>query len=110
MRVPDRGEVWWLSLDPIAGHEQAGRRPCLVLTERSFNEASGLAIIAPLTTKPKGYATEVPAPKGDLQRVILCHQLRTVAWRDREAAFDGAVGPAVMQRVAATTKRLLRLG
>lgn len=110
MRTPDRGEVWWLSLDPIAGHEQAGRRPCLVLTERSFNTASHLAIVVPLTTKPRGYATEVPAPKGDIQRVILCHQLRTVAWRDHDAEFDSIVGPAVMQRVSATMKRLLRLG
>ena len=52
----------------------------------------------------------MPAPKGDLQRVILCHQIRTVAWRDRKAQFDSAIDLAVMQRVAATTKRLLRLG
>lgn len=109
MRVPDRGEIWWLSLDPIAGHEQAGRRPCLVLTEHSFNEASRLAIVAPLTTKAKGYATEVPAPKGELQRVILCHQIRTVAWIDRKPEFDMTAPPAVMQRVALTMKRLLRL-
>jgi len=109
MRVPARGEIWWRSLDPIAGHEQAGRRPCLVLTDRSFNEASRLAIIAPLTTKPKGYVTEIPAPKGDLQRVILCHQIRTVSWVDRRAEFDAVVSFATMQRVSATMKNLLRL-
>ncbi len=109
MRVPGRGEIWWLSLDPIAGHEQAGRRPCLVLTDHSFNAASRLAIIAPLTTRPKGYATEVAAPKGNLERVILCHQIRTVAWADRHAEFDAVVSPAIMQRVALTMRQLLRL-
>lgn len=109
MRAPGRGEIWWFTLDPIAGHEQAGRRPCLVLTERAFNEAARLAIVAPLTTEPRGYATEIASPKDALQRVILCHQLRTIAWPERHPEFDDAVSPATLQRVAATLKSLLRL-
>ena len=59
--IPERGDVAWLSLDPQAGHEQAGRRPAVILSPRAYNEKTGLAIVCPLTTRLKGYAFEVLA-------------------------------------------------
>ncbi|WP_148594933.1 type II toxin-antitoxin system PemK/MazF family toxin [Aquisphaera giovannonii] len=46
---PDRGHLDWLTLDPQAGHEQAGRRPALVLSPASYNQAVGLALFCPVT-------------------------------------------------------------
>ncbi|HBS5841747.1 TPA: type II toxin-antitoxin system PemK/MazF family toxin, partial [Klebsiella variicola] len=34
----DRGEIWLVSLDPIAGHEQSGKRPVLIVSKASFNK------------------------------------------------------------------------
>jgi mRNA interferase MazF len=62
MRVPDRGDVIVLDFDPQVGHEQMRRRPALVLSSAAFNDAFGLAYVAPITTKPKGHAFEVPLP------------------------------------------------
>lgn len=42
--VPDRGDVIWLQFNPQAGHEQAGRRPALVISPQSYNEKVGLAV------------------------------------------------------------------
>lgn len=53
--VPGRGDVVWVSLTPQAGHEQAGRRPALVVSPRAYNGKVGLAILCPITTKAKGY-------------------------------------------------------
>ena len=53
--VPERGDLVWLSFDPQAGHEQAGRRPALVLTRSAYNRRSGLAIVCPITRTAKGY-------------------------------------------------------
>ena len=49
-----------MDFDPQAGHEQMKRRPALVLSPAAFNDAFGLAFVAPVTTKPKGHAFEVP--------------------------------------------------
>lgn len=46
-----RGDVIWADLDPTIGHEQAGRRPVLVLSESVFNERSGTVIAAPVTSQ-----------------------------------------------------------
>ena len=61
---PDRGDIVWLNFNPQAGHEQAGRRPALVLSPKSYNDRTGLALLCPVTTAAKGYLFEVPLPPG----------------------------------------------
>jgi mRNA interferase MazF len=46
-----RGDVRWAELDPVRGHEQAGRRPVLVLSHDVFNERSGTVIALALTSQ-----------------------------------------------------------
>ena len=41
--IPERGDAVWISLDPQAGHEQAGRRPALVLSPAAYNGRVGLS-------------------------------------------------------------------
>ena len=57
--VPDRGDIVWLAFTPQAGHEQARRRPALVLSPAVYNGRTGLIICCPMTTQIKGYAFEV---------------------------------------------------
>lgn len=46
-----RGEIRWAELDPVRGHEQAGRRPVLVLSHDVFNDRSGTVIALALTNQ-----------------------------------------------------------
>ncbi len=46
-----RGEIRWAELDPVRGHEQAGRRPVLVLSHDVFNDRSGTVIALALTSQ-----------------------------------------------------------
>ena len=48
-----RGEVVWANLDPTVGHEQAGRRPILVISHDIFNERSGTIIGIALSSQPQ---------------------------------------------------------
>jgi mRNA interferase MazF len=54
--VPDRGDVVWLDFTPQAGHEQAGRRPAVVLSPVVYNKKVGLALLCPITNQVKGTA------------------------------------------------------
>lgn len=58
--VPDKGDIVWLSFTPQSGHEQAGRRPAVVLSPSAYNSRTGLMICVPVTTQVKGYPFEVP--------------------------------------------------
>jgi mRNA interferase MazF len=84
--VPKRGDVVWVSLDPQAGHEQAGRRPALVLSPVAYNGRVGLAILCPITSQVKGYPFEVLIPDGLAARgAILADQVKSLDWRARDA-------------------------
>lgn len=86
VRVPDRGDVVWISMSPQAGHEQAGRRPALVLSPAAYNRKVGLAILCPITGQVKGYPFEVRLPSGlPVEGVILSDQAKSLDWRAREA-------------------------
>jgi len=86
--VPARGDVVWITFNPQAGHEQAGRRPALVLSPSSYNGKVGLAILCPITSQVKGYPFEVAIPSGSkLSGVILADQVKSLDWRIRKAEF-----------------------
>jgi len=84
--VPGCGDVVWISLNPQAGHEQAGRRPAVVLSPQSYNSKVGLAIFCPITSQPKGYPFEILLPAGlPVAGAILSDQVKSLDWRARNA-------------------------
>lgn len=105
--TPGRGDVVWLQFDPRSGHEQAGRRPALVISPRAYNRKVGLALFCPVTSQAKGYPFEVPLKHGGkLDGVILSDQLKSLDWRARGAARITRVPQDVMDQV---TARILAL-
>lgn len=91
MRVPDRGEIYIVTLDPVVGHEQQGRRPVLVLTQRDFNVLTTAPLIVPITNgggfaRRIGYAVALP-PTMRTTGVIRCDQPRIADMRERDAQF-----------------------
>ena len=100
--VPDRGDFVWLNLNPRRGHEQAGRRPALVLSPKSYNRTTGLCVICPATRQEKGYAFEVGIETADgHESVILADHVRSVDWRARKVSLDCQVEAAVLEEVVA---------
>ena len=102
--VPSRGDAVWLQFNPQAGHEQAGRRPGLVLSPAAYNGRVGLAILCPITNQVKGYPFEVRIP-ADLavSGAILSDQVKSLDWRVRKAEYictlPDEVVLAVLQRL-----------
>jgi mRNA interferase MazF len=84
--VPHCGDVVWITLNPQAGHEQAGRRPAVVISPQSYNSKVGLAILCPITSQPKGYPFEVLLPAGlPVAGAILSDRVKSLDWRARHA-------------------------
>jgi len=86
--IPNRGDVVWITFNPQAGHEQAGRRPALILSPSSYNGKVGMAILCPVTSQVKDYPFEVAIPTGSkLAGVVLADQIKSLDWRFRRAEF-----------------------
>jgi mRNA interferase MazF len=94
--VPERGDLVWLTFNPQAGHEQAGRRPAVVLSPATYNGKVGLALLCPITSQVKGYPFEVALPEGlPINGVILADQVKSLDWKVRQAEKICSLPPEV---------------
>ncbi len=106
--LPDRGDVVWVNLDPRAGHEQAGRRPAVVLSPAAYNGKVGLAILVPVTSQVKGYPFEVLLPAGlPVSGAVLSDQVKSLDWVDRGATLLGRLPDDVMAEIFGKLEALL---
>jgi mRNA interferase MazF len=107
--VPEMGDLVWIDFNPQSGHEQAGRRPGLVLSPASYNGKTGLAILCPITNQQKGYPFEVPLPNGlSIKGAILADHVKNLDWKSRKAEKSGSVPEHILDDVR--SKIILLLG
>lgn len=79
----DTGEIWLVSLDPIAGHEQSGKRSVLIVSKASFNQLTRLPVVVPVTSGGKfaraaGFSVSLEGADTKTMGVIRCDQSRTI--------------------------------
>ena len=89
------------------GHEQSGRRPVIVLTKKEYNRATGCFLMCPLTTKRKGYMTEVLCDIDNKNAVILSDQIRCVDFTLRKAEYITTVSTEILSEVKAKIHALI---
>jgi mRNA interferase MazF len=108
---PRRGDMVWLEFDPQAGHEQAGRRPAVVVSPEAYNSKVGLALFCPITNQKKGYPFEVDIPdRLSIKGVILSDQIRNLDWKARKAKYITSLPKHVLQELIAKLKTLIDIG
>lgn len=113
MGIPSRGEIWWVDLNPVRGHEQAGRRPGLILSVDTFNHGpAGIVIVIPVTKTDRKIPFHVPVcpPEGGLtyKSFIKCEDIRSIS-TERLSGRIGCVSLAIMKEVEDRIKILLGL-
>lgn len=100
----------WINMNPQAGHEQAGRRPAIVLSPFDYNKKVGLALFCPITDQIKNYPFEVGIPKGmKVTGVILSDQVKSLDWRERQVEFLGKINETVIADALKKLNTLLRI-
>jgi mRNA interferase MazF len=97
---PERGDVIYMNFSPQAGVEQSGRRPALVISSKHFNCFGGLVLVCPITSKIKGYKTEVLLPEIlPVSGVILTHHLAARDLSVRGCEFICRVPDEILKEV-----------
>ena len=107
--IPSRGDIVWLQFDPQAGHEQAGRRPAVVLSPVGYTEKVGLALVCPIISQVKGYPFEVVLSGNGATGAALADQVKNLDWKSRQAERKGATTPVELAEIKAKIKTLLKL-
>jgi len=97
-----RGEVRWAELNPTRGHEQAGRRPVLILSQDIFNKRSGTVIAMALTSQPQkaGFPLTYPLESKQLRKAswVKISQIRTLSV-ERIGKKLGAIEPEQLSEI-----------
>lgn len=106
--TPDAGDIVWLEFSPQAGHEQAGRRPALVISDISYNFKSGLMLCCPMTSKIKFYPFEVLISKSP-PSAVLADQVKSVDWIARKATYKAKVPQQIITEVRLKLAALLEV-
>jgi mRNA interferase ChpB len=111
MRIPSRGEIWHVNLNPTIGKEQQGARPVLIVSEKEFNRA-GLVLMCPITqggnqARYAGFAVPLMNTGARTQGVVMCNQPRTIDYMARGAKFIEDVPEYLTDDVIARVQVLL---
>lgn len=110
VEAPERGDLAWLAFTPEAGREQAGRRPALILSPRTYNSRIGLALACPITSRIKGYPFEVIiGGVAGLEGAVLADHVRSVDWRARRVDPIARAPEMVVREVLAKLRPLLMI-
>jgi mRNA-degrading endonuclease toxin of MazEF toxin-antitoxin module len=101
-----RGEIWLVSLDPGAGHEQKGRRPVLIVSPEAFNRITKLPVVLPITSggnfaRMAGFAVPLTGAGTKTTGVVRCDQPRTLDLAARGGRKLESLPDAIMDEVLA---------
>ncbi len=107
--VPDAGDIVWMNFTPQSGHEQAGRRPAVVLSPKTYNSKAGLLVCVPITNQVKGYPFEVVLGGSGATGAALADQVKSLDWLSREAKRKGQATAAEMTQIKVKIRTLLSL-
>jgi mRNA-degrading endonuclease toxin of MazEF toxin-antitoxin module len=102
----ERGDIYMVSLDPVSGHEQRGRRPVLVVTPGKFNKVTGLPVVLPITSGGKfarsiGFAVSLSDAGTKTTGIVRCDQPRALDLRARGGKRVETIPQAIMDEVLA---------
>ena len=114
MKQLNRGEIWLANLDPVVGHEQAGKRPVLIVSTDLFNHGAGaMVFVVPLTRTDRGISLHIAIhpPEGGLKHTsfALCDKLRSVSTLRLKGQPWGRVSQQTLADVEEVLRTLLEL-
>lgn len=109
----DRGDIYLVSLDPAAGHEQRGTRPVLIISPGAFNRMTKAPVVLPITrggnfARAAGFAVSLTDAGTRTHGVVRCDQPRTLDLDARKGHKLESVPQAIMDDVLARLATILQ--
>lgn len=98
--TPEQGDIITLKFNPQAGHEQKGKRPAIVVSNKTFNNFTKMAMVCPITNTNRGFPLHVALDNRlTTTGVIMCEQVKTLDILARDAAFKEKAPQDIIEEV-----------
>ena len=85
--IPEQGDIVALSFDPQSGHEQKGRRPAIIVSNKTFNQHLGLAFACPITNTKKDFPFHIKCKSENITGYIMAEQMKSIDYNSRNIKF-----------------------
>ena len=85
--VPKQGDIVALSFDPQSGHEQKGRRPAIIVSNKTFNQHLGLAFACPITNTKRDFPFHIKVESENITGYIMAEQMKSIDYNSRNIKF-----------------------
>lgn len=110
MYIPDKGDIVSLNFNPSAGKEIMKRRPAFVISRKIFNEHTGFAIVAPITSTIRTMKLEVVLSEKTLvtNGSVLIHQMKSLDFDDRQIEFIEKAPEPIVVKVTELAKAIIQ--
>ncbi len=108
MYIPDRGDIIWLDFEPSVGKEITKRRPAYVVSRKAFNEHTGFALVAPITSTVRNVRLEVLLEGTETEGAILSYQIKSFDFEQRQATLIEKAPTAIIAAVTQIMQVIVR--
>ena len=85
--VPEQGDIVALNFDPQSGHEQKGRRPAIIMSNKIFNQHLGLAFACPITNTKRDFPFHIAVESENITGYIMAEQMKSIDYKSRNIKF-----------------------
>ncbi|HHD72704.1 MAG TPA: type II toxin-antitoxin system PemK/MazF family toxin [Epsilonproteobacteria bacterium] len=85
--IPEQGDIVALSFDPQSGHEQKGRRPAIIVSNKVFNKHLGLAFACPITNTKRDFPFHIEVESENVAGFIMAEQMKSIDYNSRNIKF-----------------------
>jgi len=85
--IPEQGDIVALNFDPQSGHEQKGRRPAIIISNKTFNQHLGLAFACPITNTKRDFPFHIKVHSDNITGYIMAEQMKSIDYNARNIKF-----------------------
>jgi len=85
--IPEQGDIVALNFDPQSDHEQKGRRPAVIISNKTFNQHLGLAFACPITNTKRDFPFHIKVESDNITGYIMSEQMKSIDYNTRKIKF-----------------------
>ena len=105
--IPEQGDIVALSFDPQSGHEQKGRRPAVIVSNKIFNQHLGLAFACPITNTNRDFPFHVEVKSENISGFIMAEQMKSIDYNSRDIKFIEKADQKTLNQILGIVESIL---
>ena len=86
--IPKQGDIAFLDFNSTKEHEQSGHRPCIIISNNTFNKNTKMVIVCPISSNEKEFPTHyILKNTKKIHGSVLCEHIRSIDYEIRNLKF-----------------------